>query len=101
MRFGQNQHQKSKDASSKFWKQIYKKGGQPAIFLKNKIISQRKSSKSLSKLSNNSADLLEGSSIDRRGGVFIALLKETGCGAKSNQPGSVKGPANKTHKKIY
>jgi hypothetical protein len=79
MRFGQNQHQKSKDASSEFWKII--KRSQPAV-LEGKMISQRRSSRSLSKLSNNSVDLTEDSSIERRGGVLI-VLKETGCGAKS------------------
>lgn len=58
--------------------------------------SRRKSSKSLSKLSNNNVDLIEGSSIDRRGGVFIVLLKETGCGARSNQSESLKSPSVRT-----
>ena len=46
------------------------------------MIFQRRSSRSLSKLSNNSVDLTEGSSIERRGGVLI-VLKETGCRARS------------------
>jgi hypothetical protein len=46
--------------------------------------------------------LIEGSSIDRRGGVFIALLKETGCtGAKLNQPESVRGLGTNPQKKIH
>ena len=58
------------------------KGSQPAV-LESKMISQRRSSRSLSKLSNNSFDLIEGSSMERRGGVLI-VLKETGCcGARS------------------
>lgn len=43
---------------------------------------QRRSSRNLSKLSNKNVDLMEGSSIERRGGVLI-VLKETGCGARS------------------
>ena len=57
------------------------KGSQPAV-LEGKMIPQRRSSRSLSKLSNNSVDLTEGSSRERRGGVLI-VLKDTGCGARS------------------